>query len=116
MKMSIKTRLTVIVGGGVLALIMINVIGVARMMEVNHKLKDMTNVNSVKQRYAINFRGSVHDRSIRVRDYVLLNDDGQRASTLSEIKSARFVPKNAPIILPTALTRATLYSTLPLFI
>lgn len=85
MKMSIKTRLTVIVGGGVLALIMINVIGVARMMEVNHKLTDMTNVNSVKQRYAINFRGSVHDRSIRVRDYVLLNDDGQRASTLSEI-------------------------------
>lgn len=85
MKMSIKTRLTVIVGGGVLALIMINVIGVMRMMEVNHKLKDMTNVNSVKQRYAINFRGSVHDRSIRVRDYVLLNDDGQRASTLAEI-------------------------------
>lgn len=85
MKMSIKTRITVIVGGGLLALIMINIIGVIRMMEVNHKLTEMTDVNSVKQRYAINFRGSVHDRSIRVRDYVLLNDDGQRASTLSEI-------------------------------
>lgn len=87
MKMNIKTRITIIVGGGLLALIMINVIGVMRMMEVNHKLSDMTNVNSVKQRYAINFRGSVHDRSIRVRDYVLLNDAAERKATLREIES-----------------------------
>lgn len=86
MKMNIRTRITIIVGGGLFALIMINVIGVLRMMEVNHRLHDMTDVNSVKQRYAINFRGSVHDRSIRVRDYVLQTDPADRPATLAEIR------------------------------
>lgn len=85
MKMNIRTKITIIVGGGLLALLMINVIGVMRMMEVNHKLKEMTEVNSTKQRYAINFRGSVHDRAIRVRDYVLLESSTDRASVLREI-------------------------------
>lgn len=85
MKMNIRTKITIIVGGGLLALLMINVIGVMRMMEVNHKLKEMTEVNSTKQRYTINFRGSVHDRAIRVRDYVLLESSTDRASVLREI-------------------------------
>ncbi len=87
MKMSIRTRIIITVGGGLLALLLINVIGVMRMMEVNHKLKDMTEVNSVKQRYAINFRGSVHDRSIRVRDYVLLDEENERLVVLKEIRN-----------------------------
>ncbi len=86
MKMSIRTRITITVGGGLLALLMINVIGVVRMREVNQQLKEMTEVNSVKQRYAINFRGSVHDRSIRVRDYVLLGNVSDRKAVLSEIE------------------------------
>ncbi|MBO7174682.1 MAG: methyl-accepting chemotaxis protein, partial [Spirochaetaceae bacterium] len=84
--MSIRTRITITVGGGLLALLMINVIGVVRMREVNQQLKEMTEVNSVKQRYAINFRGSVHDRSIRVRDYVLLGNVSDRKAVLSEIE------------------------------
>ena len=84
--MNIRTRITIIVGGGLLALLMINIIGVMRMMEVNHKLQEMTEINSVKQRYAINFRGSVHDRSIRVRDYVLLGNASDREVVLSEIE------------------------------
>ena len=86
MKMSIRTRITITVGGGLLALLMINVIGVVRMREVNQQLKEMTEVNSVKQRYAINFRGSVHDRSIRVRDYVLLGNASDQKVVLSEIE------------------------------
>ena len=86
MKMSIRTRITITVGGGLLALLMINVIGVVRMREVNQQLREMTEVNSVKQRYAINFRGSVHDRSIRVRDYVLLGNASDRKVVLSEIE------------------------------
>lgn len=86
MKMSIRTRITITVGGGLLALLMINVIGVVRMREVNQQLREMTEVNSVKQRYAINFRGSVHDRSIRVRDYVLLGNASDQKVVLSEIE------------------------------
>lgn len=85
MKMNIRTKITIVVGGGLLALLMINVIGVLRMREVNHQLTHMTLINSVKQRYAINFRGSVHDRSIRVRDYILLQSAPDRAATLQEI-------------------------------
>ncbi|OCG80518.1 chemotaxis protein, partial [Xanthomonas euvesicatoria] len=33
---------------------------------------------SVKQRYAINFRGSVHDRAIALRDVVLMDDPAER--------------------------------------
>lgn len=106
MKMNIKTRITVIVGGGLLALLMINVIGVMRMREVNHKLTDMTMVNSVKQRYAINFRGSVHDRSIRVRDYILLTSAAERKSTLQEIKELEKFYLDSESLMNDAITDA----------
>ena len=38
---------------------------------IDSKLREINAVNSVKQRVAINFRGSVHDRSIAIRDVVL---------------------------------------------
>ena len=38
---------------------------------INNGLTAINDVNSVKQRYAINFRGSVHDRAISLRDVVL---------------------------------------------
>ncbi len=106
MKMNIKTRITVIVGGGLLALLMINVIGVMRMREVNHKLTDMTMVNSVKQRYAINFRGSVHDRSIRVRDYILLTSAAERKSTLQEIQELEKFYLDSESLMNDAITDA----------
>ena len=47
------------------------VVGVQRVNSVDHSLAVINDVNSVKQRYAINFRGSVHDRAISLRDVVL---------------------------------------------
>ncbi|OBV29396.1 hypothetical protein BKN38_07315 [Helicobacter sp. CLO-3] len=38
---------------------------------IDSQLKQINNVNSAKQRVAIDFRGSVHDRSISIRDVVL---------------------------------------------
>lgn len=38
-------------------------------------LERVNTVNSVKQRYAINFRGSVHDRAISLRDVTLAVDE-----------------------------------------
>jgi methyl-accepting chemotaxis protein len=37
-------------------------------------LTRISDVNNVKQRYAINFRGSVHDRAIAIRDVTLVAD------------------------------------------
>ena len=42
-------------------------------------LRTVNEVNSVKQRFAIIFRGSVHDRSILIRDVVLAPSDAVRA-------------------------------------
>lgn len=41
---------------------------------IEASLNQINKVNNVKQRYAINFRGSVHDRAIALRDMVLAAD------------------------------------------
>lgn len=68
---SISRRL--IIGFTVTLLLFIGLalISTNRVSMVKSKLETMNNINNVKQRYAINFRGSVHDRSIDVRDVVL---------------------------------------------
>lgn len=48
------------------------------------KLTAINDVNSVKQRHAINFRGSVHDRAIAIRDVTMLPAD-QRGIAIAEI-------------------------------
>jgi methyl-accepting chemotaxis protein len=55
----------------VLNMALLTVVGVTRVEEVNTRLSTINDLNSVKQRYAINFRGSVHDRAISLRDVVL---------------------------------------------
>ncbi len=49
-------------------------ISVAEVGNVNRNLAEINNVNAVLQRHAINFRGSVHDRAIAIRDVVLYED------------------------------------------
>ncbi|MDJ0683550.1 MAG: methyl-accepting chemotaxis protein [Alphaproteobacteria bacterium] len=44
---------------------------------INTNLAIMNDVNSVKQRYTINFRGSVHDRAIALRDVTLVSTDAE---------------------------------------
>ena len=46
-------------------------LAIYRVGSIDGILTRINDVNSVKQRYAINFRGSVHDRAIAVRDVVL---------------------------------------------
>jgi methyl-accepting chemotaxis protein len=58
--------------GGVLALMAILAgLAIQRVGQIDGILTHINDVNSVKQRYAINFRGSVHDRAIALRDVVL---------------------------------------------
>lgn len=53
------------------ATVALTVVGVRNVELINRGLTTITDQNSVKQRYAINFRGSVHDRAIALRDVVL---------------------------------------------
>jgi methyl-accepting chemotaxis protein len=55
----------------VLGMVVVTALGVTRVEQVSDRLTVINELNSVKQRYAINFRGSVHDRAISLRDVVL---------------------------------------------
>lgn len=65
--------------------IFIGVYSLATIQNLSKNLNEINQVNSVKQRYAINFRGSVHDRAIEVRDVVLATSDAERANALRQI-------------------------------
>ncbi|OCR22277.1 chemotaxis protein [Pseudomonas syringae] len=73
--------------GLVLALmIAVAAIGVQRVGLIENSLTRVSEDASVKQRYAINFRGSVHDRAIAIRDAVLVQDDQNLAIQLRDIE------------------------------
>ncbi len=56
-----------------------------QVQEVSRSLERVNAVNSVKQRYAINFRGSVHDRAISLRDVTLVVDAAAVKKHLADI-------------------------------
>ncbi len=55
---------------------------IANVQGLNDKLSQINDVNALKQRYAINFRGSVHDRSIAIRDVAMLEQPARDAAIL----------------------------------
>ncbi len=69
---TIGTRLAVGFALVLLLLIAITALGVRQVNQISNKLTTINDVNNVKQRYAINFRGSVHDRAIVLRDLLLI--------------------------------------------
>jgi methyl-accepting chemotaxis protein len=83
--LTIKAR--VCIGFAVILLLMVvlTTIGVSRVNTVSAGLITIGDVNSVKQRYAINFRGSVHDRAISLRDVTLVSSDSELRTVLSDI-------------------------------
>lgn len=62
----------------IVLMVMLTVVGIQRVRAIDQRLTQINDVNSVKQRYAINFRGSVHDRAIALRDVVLMNTTADR--------------------------------------
>ncbi|UDB89499.1 methyl-accepting chemotaxis protein [Xanthomonas citri] len=62
----------------IVLMVILTVVGIQRVRSIDQQLTAINEVNSVKQRYAINFRGSVHDRAIALRDVVLMDDPANR--------------------------------------
>jgi len=58
-------------GGVLLLMVVLTGVGIQRVNKMNDALAEINDAYGVKQRYAITFRGSVHDRSIGIRDAVL---------------------------------------------
>lgn len=72
--------------GLVLSLMLaVTLFGVFQINNANQTLEHVNAIDSTKQRYAINFRGSVHDRAIAIRDAVLVNDVDELHTHLAKI-------------------------------
>jgi methyl-accepting chemotaxis protein len=70
----------------VLGMVVVTGLGVSRVEQVSDRLTVINELNSVKQRYAINFRGSVHDRAISLRDVVLSTTPAQLQQHAADIE------------------------------
>lgn len=84
--MTIKAQLVT----GFLAILglmaLLTIIAVFRVSMIDNNLSQINDINAVKQRYAINFRGSVHDRAIALRDVVLVERPSELREAISEIR------------------------------
>tara|TARA_B110000211_G_scaffold188647_1_gene214649 strand:- start:350 stop:2002 length:1653 start_codon:yes stop_codon:yes gene_type:complete len=87
-KVTMTINMRLVTGFGIILAMMLilTVIGISRVSHINSNITHMTDVNSVKQRYAINFRGSVHDRAIALRDVVLITEQSTLNTVLNDIK------------------------------
>jgi methyl-accepting chemotaxis protein len=68
---TIGKRLAIGFGSVLVLMAVLAGLAIERVGQIDDILTQINDVNNVKQRYAINFRGSVHDRSIALRDVVL---------------------------------------------
>jgi methyl-accepting chemotaxis protein len=94
-KLTIGKRLALGFGVVLTMIVVLTVVGIQKVNFIDDTLEEVTEVNAVKQRYAINFRGSVHDRAIALRDVVLV-DAAELPSVIGEIdRLAEFYAQSA---------------------
>ncbi len=86
-RLNIKNRLNLAFVGVLAISVIVAVVAAFEVNGIKENLRAVNEVNSVKQRYAINFRGSVHDRAIDVRDLTLLSDPADIDKTLASIET-----------------------------
>ena len=70
-RMTVASRLYAGFGLVLVLLVVVTAVAMVKVSRIDQALRDNNNVHVQVQRYAINFRGSAHDRSIAVRDVVL---------------------------------------------
>ncbi|MFA1624710.1 methyl-accepting chemotaxis protein [Rhizobium mongolense] len=81
----IGTRLGIGFGFLLLLMLALTQYSVTEVNIINNDLIQINDVNSVKQRFAINYRGSVHDRAIAIRDVTLVDATADRQAAVELI-------------------------------
>lgn len=84
--MKISTRFVLSSTIILISVLVVTVVAAYQMDLVRNHLSTINDQNSVMQRYTINFRGSVHDRAIALRDIILDQTDTDRQASLNLIK------------------------------
>ncbi|OLQ93022.1 chemotaxis protein [Vibrio panuliri] len=88
-KLKVKTRLAIGFGTLVSLMMLLTVLGIQKVNYIDSTLAEVTDVNSVKQRYAINYRGSVHDRAIAIRDVAIARSNTEVNTLVNEIQQLK---------------------------
>lgn len=83
--MKVGSRIGLGFGVVIVPILLLAGIGIVQINKVNSMLSQINDINAKQQPYAINFRGSVHDRAIAVRDVVLVDDIAQLNALLATI-------------------------------
>ncbi|WP_083007138.1 methyl-accepting chemotaxis protein [Halomonas sp. GT] len=80
---NISTRLTFAFSTVLALLVLLTAIGIYQVNQIDRGLTSINDVNGAKQRFAVDMRGSVHDRAIALRD-IVMTTDASRLTTLNE--------------------------------
>ena len=95
-KMTVAMRLYLGFGLILAVLVAVTAVAVFKVQIINGSLRANSETHAAVQRYAINFRGSAHDRAIAVRDVVLSASPGERQSEVAAIdRLAAFYAQSA---------------------
>lgn len=85
-----KFNIFTIIGAGYGVLIVIilgiSILSINRISFIDRNLNTINEVNSAKQRVAIDYHGSVHDRSISIRDVIFAANERDLESYIAEIR------------------------------
>lgn len=97
--LSLATRIGLSFTAILALLVVITAIGIQRVAFIDSTLSDVSQNAAKVQRYAINFRGSVHNRAIAIRDAVLVTNDADLRKHLDEVKTleAAYTESAAPM-------------------
>ncbi|QQD29681.1 MCP four helix bundle domain-containing protein [Pseudomonas simiae] len=88
-------------------LVLITAVGIQRVGFIDSTLKDVGEKAAVVQRYAINFRGSVHNRAIAIRDAVLVKDEAALNRHLAEIDQLKRDYQDSAVMLDRLFANTT---------
>ncbi|MDQ7735373.1 methyl-accepting chemotaxis protein [Halomonas sp. SpR1] len=85
----ISTRLTLGFAALLGLLVLLTAVGIYQVNQIDRDLATINDVNGTKQRFAVDWRGSVHDRAIVLRDIVITAGNGNLSSLESEMERLR---------------------------
>lgn len=98
-RLGISARLYLSFALIIFIMLFIAVFSIAKVNFLDKTLTAATGENALISRQAINFRGSIHDRSILIRDVVLAQDQEDLRKTLAQIQKLEKDYEEAELIL-----------------
>jgi methyl-accepting chemotaxis protein len=85
-RMTVRRKLTAGFGAILLILVFLTIAGLREVGTIKQSLEENSAKNSLIQRYAINFRGSAHDRAIAIRDVAASVNPEELRREIAEIE------------------------------